>query len=65
MLSLLSNEVNVGGLSAQAMGEGSHDRQKPVVRLAGGDGDQDENQGEGSHDQSPCLEWLNVSNGST
>ena len=39
---LLSNEVNVDELSAQAAGEGSHDNQEPVGGLACGNGDQDE-----------------------
>ena len=58
---LLWNGVNVFELSAQDMGDGSHDDRKPVMGLAGSDGDQNENQCEGSHDQSPCLDWLNIS----
>ena len=40
-------------LSAHAAGDGSHDDRKPVMGLAGGNGDQDEKQCEGSHDPSP------------
>ena len=58
---LLSNGVRVCELFVEAMCNGSHDGRKPVVRLAGGDGDQDEKQCEGSHDLSPCLECLNGS----
>jgi len=35
------------------MGDGSQYHRKPVMGLAGGDGDQDEKQCEGSHDLSP------------
>jgi hypothetical protein len=60
---LLLNGVKVFALSAQQMGDGSHDYRKPLMRLAGGDGDQDEKHCEGSHDQSPYWEWLNISRG--
>ena len=50
-------------LSAQDMGDGSHDEREPVLGLAGSDGNQDEKQCEGSHDQSPCLDGLNISRG--
>ena len=50
---LLLNGVNMFELPAQDMGDGSHDDYKPVMRLAGSDGDQDEKQCEGSHDHSP------------
>lgn len=39
---LLLNGVNVYELSAQDMGDGSHDCRQPVMWLAGSDGDQDE-----------------------
>ncbi len=39
---LLSNGVNIGGLSAQAVGEASHHDLEPARWLAGSDGDQDE-----------------------
>jgi hypothetical protein len=55
------NGVKVFALSAQQMGDGSHDYRQPVIGLAGGDGDQDEKKCEGSHDQSPFLDWLNTS----
>jgi len=48
-------------LSAQDMGDGSHDERKPVMGLAGSDGDQNEKQCEGSHDHSPCLDGLKFS----
>jgi len=50
---LLWNGVNVFELHAQDMGNGSHDDRKPVMGLAGSDGDQNEKQCEGSHDHSP------------
>jgi hypothetical protein len=50
---LLLNGVNVFELTAQDMGDGSHDYRKPVLGLAGSDGDQNEKQCEGSHDHSP------------
>ena len=40
-------------LSAHAAGDGSHDDRKPVMGLAGGNGDQDEKRSESSHDLSP------------
>ena len=40
-------------LSVQDIGNGSHDNRKPVMGLACSDGDQNEKQCEGSHDQSP------------
>jgi len=40
-------------LSAHTVGDGSHEYRKPVMGLAGSDGDQDEKQCEGSHDLSP------------
>jgi hypothetical protein len=48
-------------LHAQDMGYGSHNERKPVIGLTGSDGDQNEKQCEGSHDQSPCLDWLKFS----
>ena len=50
---LLLNGVNVFELPAQDMGDGRQDDRKPVMGLAGSDGDQDEKQCEGSHDHSP------------
>jgi len=62
---LLLNGAIVDGLSAQDMGDGSHDHRKPVMGLAGSYGNQDEKQCEGSHDRSPYLDWLNTSKGRT
>jgi len=50
---MLFYDLLVVELSAQTVGDGSHDNRKPVMRLAGSDGDQDEKQCEGSHDHSP------------
>jgi hypothetical protein len=52
-------------LMAQQSGNESRDCRKPVMRLAGSDGNQGENQCEGSHDQSPYVKWLTVSTGSS
>ena len=46
-------------LFADTVCDGSHEDREPVMRLAGGDGDQDEKHCEGSHDLSPCLDGLN------
>jgi hypothetical protein len=52
-------------LAAYAMSDESHDCRKPVMRLTGSDGHQDEKHCESLHDLSPYVEWLTVSIGSS
>jgi len=50
-------------LSAQQAGEDCQEIAKPMLRLTGGDGDQDEQPGEGSHAYSPFVDEWNPSRG--
>jgi hypothetical protein len=52
-------------LCAQQMGEGCQETAKPMLRLTGGEGDQDEKPGQGSHAYSPFVDGLNPSRGMT